>query len=63
MVLVGLLVLALLSGFIISVIITLLELLAVIIGIILVLGGVATIFFGRRLGRRSFDWGPPKSST
>lgn len=57
MILVGAAVLILLAGFIVSVIVTLLELLAVIVGIVLVLGGVAALVVGPRWWRRRpFDW-------
>lgn len=60
MVLVGVAVLILLAGFVVSVIVTILELLAVLLGIFLVIGGVAVLLFGRRLWRRGrWGWGPP----
>lgn len=52
MILIGAVLLVLLSSFIVSVIITLLELLAVIVGVVLVLGGIAIMLFGRRFWRR-----------
>ncbi len=64
MILIGALVLILLSSFIVNVIVTLLELLAVIVGVVLVLGGIAMLIFGRRFwGRRGWSWGPPPQTT
>ena len=58
MVLVGAVVLILLASFIVSGIVTLLELLAVIVGIGLVLGGIAMLLFGGRMWRRGpWGWG------
>lgn len=60
----GAAILFLLSGFLWSVIVTLLLLLAVIIGIVLVLGGIAAIFVGGRWMKRG-PWGrdePPAST-
>lgn len=60
MVLVGVAVLILLAGFLVSVIVTILELLAVIMGIALIIGGLAMLLFGRRVWRRGpWGWGPP----
>lgn len=64
MVLAGLVILILLASFVVSVIFVILELLAVIVGIVLVLGGIAMFLFGRgfrRWGPR--EWGPPPAST
>ena len=59
MVLVGVAVLVLLSGFLAKVIVTILELLAVMVGIALVIGGLALLFFRRRTWRRGpWGWGP-----
>ncbi|MDG7007450.1 MAG: hypothetical protein JRN06_04300 [Nitrososphaerota archaeon] len=64
MILVGVAVLVLLASFIASVIVTLLELLAVIVGLALVLGGIAMLLFGRRMWRRGpWRWGGPPAST
>jgi len=52
MILAGLVILALLIGFVVSIIMMILELLAILIGIVLVLGGVAMLVFGRRFWRR-----------
>lgn len=52
MILVGVAVIILLSSFIVSVIVTLLELLAVIAGVALIVGGIAMLLFGRRTWRR-----------
>jgi protein-S-isoprenylcysteine O-methyltransferase Ste14 len=56
MLILGAAILFLLAGFIWSVIVTLLLLLAVMIGIILVLGGIAAIFVGGRWMRRGPWW-------
>jgi protein-S-isoprenylcysteine O-methyltransferase Ste14 len=59
MILVGAVVLILLASFIVSVLITILELFAVIVGVILVLGGIAVFLFGGRWwGRRPWDEHP-----
>ncbi len=64
MILVGVAVLILLAGFIVSVIVTLLELLAVIIGIVLILAGIAALVVGPRWWRRRpFDWDEHPAST
>ena len=64
MILVGALILILLAGFIFSVIVTLLELLAVIIGIVLILGGLAALLVGPRWWRRRpFGWDEHPAST
>jgi hypothetical protein len=64
MTLVGVALLILLAGFVVSVIVTLLELLAVIVGVILILGGIAMLIFGRRIWRRGpWGWGGPPAST
>ncbi|HYA56689.1 MAG TPA: hypothetical protein VED22_07845 [Nitrososphaerales archaeon] len=60
----GAIILVLLSGFILSAFITLLKVLAVVLGIILVIGGVAMMLFGHRWWeRRPERWGSPPSST
>ena len=64
MILVGVAVLILLSSFIVSVIVTILELLAVVVGVILIFGGVAVLLFGRRMWRRGpWGWDRPPAST
>jgi len=64
MILVGVAVLILLASFIVSVIVTLLELLAVIVGIILVVAGIGILLFGRRRWRRApWGWDMPQSGT
>ena len=64
MILVGLAILVLLGGFIVSVIVTLAKLLLVLLGLVLVLGGLAALFvwpMWRRRGPRW--WGEPPAST
>ncbi len=57
MILVGAVILIFLAGFILSVIVTLAKLLLVIVGIILVLGGIAALTVGPKWWkRRPFDW-------
>jgi hypothetical protein len=64
MALVGVAILILLASFVVSVIVTLLELLAVIIGVALIIGGMAMLLFGRRMrGRGPWSWGGPPAST
>lgn len=63
MILVGLVVLFLLWGFIVTIVVTLLKLIAVAIGIVLVLGGVAMVLFGARWRRRRVSWGQSPAST
>jgi len=64
MVLAGALILVLLGSFIVSVIVVVLQLLAVIVGIILVLGGIAMFLFGHRFGRRRpWEGGPAPART
>ena len=62
MILVGLAVLFLMWGFIVTVLVTLLQLIAVAVGIILVIGGIAAVLFGGRRRRRVF-WGPAPTKT
>lgn len=64
LILIGITVLALLAGFIVTVIVTLLKLIGVFVGILLVVGGVL-LLTGRHLIRRGRTWwaGPPTSST
>jgi membrane protein YdbS with pleckstrin-like domain len=52
MIVVGAVILIFLAGFIASVIVTLAKLLLVVVGIILVLGGVAALFIGPSLWKR-----------
>lgn len=64
MIILGVVIIGVLAGFIIHIIITLLKLVAVFVGIILILGGVAAITFGSRWrNRRRWTPGPPESST
>ena len=64
MVLVGAVILILLAGFIVSVIVTLAKLLFVVVGIILVLGGIAALVVGPRWWkRRPFGWDDSQAST
>ncbi len=64
MILVGVVVLALMAGFILEVIVTLLKVLAVAIGVTLVLGGIAAILFGNRWERRRrMEWGQEPAAT
>ena len=57
----GVTVLALLSGFIVTIIVALLKLIAVVVGVLLIVAGVA-LLFGHRWVRRRF-WGTPTAST
>ena len=64
MIVTGVIVLILLASFIFTVIVFLLELLAVIIGIVLVLGGIAAIAVGPKWWkRRRWDWETQTQST
>jgi predicted anti-sigma-YlaC factor YlaD len=63
LILVGVTILALLSGFIVDVIVKLLKLLAVFVGILLILGGVALLTGRRFMRRRKWGWGPSTAST
>ena len=64
LVLVGITVLALLAGFIITIVVTLLKLVGVFVGIILVLGGVLLLTGRSWMRRRRRDWwGESPSST
>ncbi|MDA4127137.1 MAG: hypothetical protein OK452_08065 [Thaumarchaeota archaeon] len=64
MILVGALVLILLAGFVVNIIVVILQLLAVIAGIFLVLGGIALLVGGRWWRRGPWDWEqPPPAST
>ena len=64
MMLLGAAVLILLAGFIVQFIVTLLEVLAVIVGVILLLGGLALLILGGRgWRRRPWGWDAPPSNT
>jgi len=64
MVLFGIALLILLASFIVSVIVTLLELLAAIVAVVLILGGIAMFLFGRRMWWRGpWGWGEHPAST
>ena len=64
MILLGAAVLIFLAGFIVNFIVTLLEILAVIAGVVLVLGGIAMLLFGRRAWSRGpWGWNGPRSGT
>jgi membrane protein YdbS with pleckstrin-like domain len=64
MIVVGAVILIFLAGFIVSVIVTLAKLLLVVVGIILVLGGLAALFIGPRWWkRRPFDWDEHPANT
>ena len=58
----GFAILALLSGFIVAFIETLLKIIAVFVGMALIVVGVVLVVGGRWIGRR-WRWGPPTSST
>ena len=62
MILLGLVVLFLMWGFIVEFVETVLKIIAVVIGILLILGGAAAIAFGGRWKRRTF-WGPSPTNT
>lgn len=64
MILLGLGVLIIMASFIVTVLVTLLQLLAVFVGIFLLLGGIAIAIFGGRFGKRRREfWGPPPAQT
>ncbi len=64
MILLGAAILVVLSGFIVSVIITLLKILVAVVGIFLVLGGIALLVFGGRFLRgRRWGWDEHQAST
>ena len=63
LILVGITLLALLAGFIITIVVTLLKLIGVFVGIILVVGGVVLITGRHWVRRRRTWWGSPSSST
>lgn len=62
LILVGITMLALLAGFIFTILVTLLKLIGVFAGIIMIVGGVILIT-GRHWIRRRTWWGGPASST
>ncbi len=62
-VLVGITLLAVLAGFIVTIIVTLLKLVAVFAGVILIAVGVALLTGRHWFRRRGWIWGPPTSST
>jgi uncharacterized membrane protein HdeD (DUF308 family) len=64
MIVLGAIILIFLAGFIVSVIVTLLKALVAVVGMVLLLGGVAMILFGGRWRRRRpWGWEAPQSST
>ena len=63
MVVAGALILILMASFVVNVIVIILELLAVIVGIVLVLGGVAMLMFGRWSPWRGPQRWEPQTST
>jgi uncharacterized membrane protein len=63
LVLVGVTILALLAGFIVTFIETLLKLIAVFVGIVLIAVGTALLAGWRWWRRGAWRWGPPTSST
>ncbi len=64
MIILGAVILIVLSGFIVSVIITLLKILVAVVGIFLVLGGIALLIFGGRFsGVRRWGWDEHPAST
>lgn len=56
MIVVGVLILAFLAGFIFSVLLMILELLAVIVGVVLILAGIALLVGGKWWVRRRWEW-------
>jgi uncharacterized membrane protein HdeD (DUF308 family) len=64
MIVIGAVILIVLAGFIVSVIITLLKVLVAVVGIFLVLGGIAMMLFGGRFWRgRRWGWDEHPAST
>jgi uncharacterized membrane protein HdeD (DUF308 family) len=63
LILVGITILALMAGFIIEFIITILKLIAVLIGIIMIAAGVALLVGRRWMRRGAWRWGSPALST
>ena len=62
LILVGVVILAVLSGFIVTIVVELLKLVAVFAGIVLIAIGIGMIL-GRRWWWRRARWGPPAAST
>jgi uncharacterized Tic20 family protein len=63
LILLGVTILALMAGFIIAFIVTILKLIAVLLGVVMIAAGVA-LLVGRRWKRGgAWRWGPPTSST
>jgi multisubunit Na+/H+ antiporter MnhG subunit len=63
LILLGVAILALLAGFIIHIIETLLKLIAVFIGFVLIAAGVALLVGRRWIRGGAWRWGPPTLST
>ncbi len=63
LILFGLVILVIMSGFIFTIIVTLLKLLAVFIGIIMIFVGVALAVGSHWMKGSRWGWGPPPSST
>ena len=63
LILLGVTILALMAGFIIAFIVTILKLIAVLLGVVMITAGVA-LLVGRRWKRGgTWQWGPSTSST
>ncbi|MGP8125817.1 MAG: hypothetical protein ACLQEQ_08165 [Nitrososphaerales archaeon] len=62
-ILIGITVLALLAGFIITIIVTLLKLIAVFVGIFMIAAGVALLLGRHWMKGGRWRWGSPTSST
>jgi len=63
LILLGVTILALMTGFIIQFIVTILKLIAVLIGIAMIAAGVVLLVGRRWMGGGGWRWGPPTSST
>jgi Na+/melibiose symporter-like transporter len=63
LILLGVTVLAIMAGFIITFIVTILKLIAVLVGIVMIAAGVALLVGRRWMRRGAWRWGPPTSST
>jgi uncharacterized Tic20 family protein len=63
LILVGVTILALMAGFIIEFIVTILKLIAVFIGIVMIVAGVALLVGRRWMRGRAWRWGSPTLST
>ena len=63
LILTGVTILALMSGFIIEFIVAILKLIAVFIGIVMIVAGVALLVGHRWMRGRAWRWGPPTLST